>query len=514
MHRIRAMMGLATLLGVGVASAWGGQFMSQYWNKGNPDGVQWGPQYAPTVPTVQGAWGEPVEVAAPYNVKPPNGADAARAMLAQSMPMDLIQQSGYFKDSSYPIQQTGGPGPGGVGPAPGNLISPPGVAAAPPGPLPPGLAPPGAVAAVGALTGGPAPPFPVQRTEVRFVGPPGMKIAWYGPSADGKGGFGPQFLEAPARYNFLQASIYRLKLSEIPNRPGVEYYPTLEVVPAKPKTCTFLAHSAVPVVFTEEDFDQVAAGNFVVKVIYLPDPQFQDLAVTGPDEVVSSRLEPGVDPIIEAKRRGSILLVVRLGNIDLEAPNTPRMDAPNPFAPVPPGAPPGMPPGMVPPGLPTPPGMVPPGMPNVPGMAPPGVPMAGQPGMPMAGQPPMPGMPNQMAPNMPALPPMVPYGMLNGPPQTPGAGAMPMQPNPGMPSPGQMLPPPPNGPGTYPVGTPSPSQPSSPYGQLPTPSSVQTVQHQSASPTSPRQPSLAELAGQPTNGGPAPATGPAPSGSQ
>ena len=61
-------------------------------------------------------------------------------------------------------------------------------------------------------------------------------------------------------------------------------------------------------------FEQAAAHNFVVKVIYLPDPQYQDLAATGPDEVVSSRLEPGVDPIVEAKRRGSILAIIRLGN--------------------------------------------------------------------------------------------------------------------------------------------------------------------------------------------------------
>ena len=139
----------------------------------------------------------------------------------------------------------------------------------------------------------------------------------------------------PGRYNFLQAAIYRLKLSDIPNRPGVELYPTLEVVPGNVKTATFLAHSSVPVMFTEEDFNQVAAGNYLVKVIYLPDPQFQDLATTGVDELISSRLEPGVDPIAEAHRRGSILLVVRLGPIDLEAPNTPAMDAPNPYAPRP-----------------------------------------------------------------------------------------------------------------------------------------------------------------------------------
>src|SRR5207237_2067532 len=128
-------------------------------------------------------------------------------------------------------------------------------------------------------------------------------------------------------YNFIQSGIYRLKLSEIRNLPGVELYPTLEVVPSNIKTDAFLAHSSVPVTFTNEDFEQVAAGNFVVKVIYLPDPCYQDMASTGPDEVVSSRLEPGVDPIAEAHRRGSVLAVIRLGNIDLDLANSPAMDA-------------------------------------------------------------------------------------------------------------------------------------------------------------------------------------------
>jgi hypothetical protein len=500
MQRIRTIVGLAALLGLGTATALGGQFMSQYWNKSTapPDGIHWGPQYPVSVPTVQGAWGEPIEMAAPYNAKPPSGAEAARAMISASQPLDLVQMSGYFKDSSYPIIPTAGTCPGGMCPAPGaglppgNLISPPGIAGVPPGALPPGLRPPGAVAAVGALTGPVAAPFPIQRTEVRFVGPAGMKISWYGPSADGKGGFGPQYLQAPARYNFLQASIYRLKLSDIPNRPGLELYPTLEVVPAKPKTCTFLAHSAVPVSFTEEDFEQVAAGNFVVKVIYLPDPQFQDLAATGPDEVVSSRLEPGVDPIVEAKRRGSILLVVRLGNIDLEAPNTPAMDAPNPFVPHPPA----LPPGVSPPALPPPPGApVPPwasAAPGAPSAPPP--PSLSTPNMGTSGM-------NQMAPNMPARPPMVPYGMINGQPLQPGT--LEMQMNPGTAPPGQMLPPP-GVPGTYPTGTQFPSQmlPPAPGTQDANPSGTQPPGSPGAPRsqlTPPRLPTVAELAAQPNN---------------
>ena len=63
-------------------------------------------------------------------------------------------------------------------------------------------------------------------------------------------------------------------------------------------------------------------GNFVTKVIYLPDPRYQELAVSGVsvETLVSTRLEPGIDPILEADKRGTILLIVRLGAIDLEMP--------------------------------------------------------------------------------------------------------------------------------------------------------------------------------------------------
>ena len=71
-------------------------------------------------------------------------------------------------------------------------------------------------------------------------------------------------------------------------------------MPSSARTDTFLAHSAVPVAFTEEDLEQVAAGNFLVKVIYLPDPHFHDLTTVAPDEIVSTRLPPGTDPIAVA----------------------------------------------------------------------------------------------------------------------------------------------------------------------------------------------------------------------
>lgn len=201
----------------------------------------------------------------------------------------------------------------------------------------PAMGPYGAVAAVGAMPPGGMGMLLNARTSVRFSEPAGMTLSWYGAN-----GLNENALTAPARYNFPQGGIYRLKISNVKGNPGADFYPTLEVLPASPKTATYLAHSSVPLSFTEEDFAEVTAGNFLVKVIYLPDPQYQDLAaVAGPAEVISTRLEPGVDPINEARRRGEILLIVRLGNIDLEAKGTPAIDAPSPFA--------GPRPGMMPP---------------------------------------------------------------------------------------------------------------------------------------------------------------------
>lgn len=157
-----------------------------------------------------------------------------------------------------------------------------------------------------------------QSSQIAFVGPDGMMIAW---DVGQPGYFDSEPLVAPGRSNFPQGAIYRLKLTNIPARPGVELYPTLELAPTMPRTDAYLSHNAIPAQFTEEDFDQVTSGNFVTKVIYLPDAEFQELALAGVETLVSTRLDPGVDPIVEADRRGTILAIIRLGNKDLQIPD-------------------------------------------------------------------------------------------------------------------------------------------------------------------------------------------------
>ncbi len=129
--------------------------------------------------------------------------------------------------------------------------------------------------------------------------------------------FDSESIAAPGVHNFQQGQIYRLKLSNVPNCPGRELYPTLEIAPTFPRTQAFLEHNMVPIEFTDNDFDQVLSGNFITKVVYLPNPEFQGLATAGVGTLVNTQLEPGVDPIDEAQTRGSILAVIRIGNKDL-----------------------------------------------------------------------------------------------------------------------------------------------------------------------------------------------------
>lgn len=274
--------------------------------------------HAKELPGAVGPWGQPVAVGA-NGVAAPSESGVIPVSVRPAVSSEVPGGGGFIQKASYTGGLTAGVSASqaaSYGRRTGQV------------PPPPYVGPPGAVAAVGAMPGG-MPPMANSRSSVRFLGQDGMKVSWLAPTATGIG-FSSR-LEVPGRYNFLQGAVYRLKLSDIPKRPGLELYPTIEVVSQNPKTTTYLAHSAIPLTFTDDDFEQVVSGNFVVKVVYLPDPQFQDLATAGPDEVVSTRLDPGVDPVQEAQRRGSVMLIVRMGNIDLEAPNTPGMEVPNPY---------------------------------------------------------------------------------------------------------------------------------------------------------------------------------------
>lgn len=310
--------------------------------------------------------------ASPKEPIPRNGGETMKRIVTH---MSLLAATAILATGCVPVrhnlppeQRLMEPGPGVGGPGPG-VLGPPAMA---PGmmmmgaagmmdsgaPVQPSAAPMESTAAAaelgdtqlvncetvvgGTVVGGgamlPATPPTLQ---VTFGKPEGMQIRY---DISGAGMFDSEPLVVPARQNFPQGGLYRIKLTNIPAREGVELYPTIELAYANPRTGAYLAHNSVPIQFTEEDFDQVLTGNFVTKVIYLPDPDFQGPALAGIDTLVSTRLDPGIDPIVEADRRGSILAIIRLGDKDVEMPGTagmaggsfapPIAGLPAPFAPA------------------------------------------------------------------------------------------------------------------------------------------------------------------------------------
>lgn len=136
----------------------------------------------------------------------------------------------------------------------------------------------------------------------------GLQVHWTDPVSGES-----EHLTAPCRVN-VTPGLLALTLTDIPGRSGLLLRSTIETPVATPATSAWLEHNAVPIELTDEDFAQVESGNFVVKVIYLPNPGLRETAVAGVETLVSTRLDPGVDPVEEAEQRGTVLAVVRLGS--------------------------------------------------------------------------------------------------------------------------------------------------------------------------------------------------------
>ena len=178
------------------------------------------------------------------------------------------------------------------------------------------------------------PPALAPTSQVNFLGVESLVIKY---NDKVPGAFDSEPLICPATRDFGQNAIYRLQLSNIPGHPGKELFPTLEIAPTAARTQAFLAHSSIPIEFTDNDFDQIFSGNYVTKVVYLPNPEYQGIAMSGVGTLVNTQLQPGVDPIVEASKRGAILAVIRMGNKDLTNSRQQQFAGAPAYGPVPGG---------------------------------------------------------------------------------------------------------------------------------------------------------------------------------
>jgi hypothetical protein len=144
-------------------------------------------------------------------------------------------------------------------------------------------------------------PSVVKTVQIRVGGPSGMRAALVPESMDGI-----VLVEGPGMLTLEQGKHSRLKLSGITNRLGFEFFPTVEIPKLDATAVAFVTRSAIPLDFTDKDFDIVDKGGVTAKIVFLE--KGRPTTLVSHDGTLGSMIE-------EARRRGVILAVVRLANI-------------------------------------------------------------------------------------------------------------------------------------------------------------------------------------------------------
>lgn len=119
-------------------------------------------------------------------------------------------------------------------------------------------------------------------------------------------------LAAPAQFSVNAGHIYRLRIADMPEFPGVEVYPSIEILdrlhPPQGRESDF----PIPVVLTEADIREAIEGHMVTRVVYLEQPQ---LAVSFDPlrREIPQSVNPADNALQEADKLGRPMILVRIG---------------------------------------------------------------------------------------------------------------------------------------------------------------------------------------------------------
>jgi uncharacterized repeat protein (TIGR01451 family) len=159
------------------------------------------------------------------------------------------------------------------------------------------------------------PPLPVPGPSpllyVRITGPAGLQVTFYR-------GDGGQTLTAPFTVGLRPGYVYRVQVSGMPGHPGQTFYPTLEVRGTLFMPCNLkYADFPVPLVFSDADFQGVRGGALLTRIVLLERPDLAIPEATRPDLPIELTVPAERDAEAVARQHGRVLLVVRLGQLQM-----------------------------------------------------------------------------------------------------------------------------------------------------------------------------------------------------
>jgi hypothetical protein len=167
-----------------------------------------------------------------------------------------------------------------------------------------GVMPPGAIGSRQLQRGGPLPGY-YQPVEIKA--PEGALVSL---AVAGEFDHSP----SPSRHvGLLIGQVYRLRVMNLPLRPGVEVFPTIEVIdrlyPPQGENRPF----PIPIVLSRPDLELALEGKFVTRVIYLEDPNRALPVRYDPQEQNWFEAGPGRDPLAMADVLGRPVAILRIG---------------------------------------------------------------------------------------------------------------------------------------------------------------------------------------------------------
>lgn len=147
---------------------------------------------------------------------------------------------------------------------------------------------------------------PVQFQPVRVSLPAAGTVTFY--EAAGR----PVEGVAPAQVGLIVGHVYRLKVSGLEDFPGIDFYPSIELMDRLHPPTGREEDFPIDFEFTTEEFEWAANGRLVTKVIYLEQPDRVPTVMLDSLERIQT-IEPSRNALAEADSLGRPMAIVRLG---------------------------------------------------------------------------------------------------------------------------------------------------------------------------------------------------------
>ncbi len=117
---------------------------------------------------------------------------------------------------------------------------------------------------------------------------------------------------APSQAGMMVGHSYRIRISEMPEYPGVELYPTIEILDRLHPPTQQAQSFPIPIEITEAEIEIVMQDRMVTKVVYLEQPDIAAPFEQG-KRIRTENLPVTANLLQAADERGRPMAIIRIG---------------------------------------------------------------------------------------------------------------------------------------------------------------------------------------------------------